>query len=232
LNAHSPVITFDGPSGSGKGTLSLRLAAYLHWHLLDSGAIYRIAALEVMNNEIDLSDTLCLKKLLLKLKINFKVHSNNTTQYFLHGKDVTETIRSTSCSKVASRIASIPAVREALLAIQQGFLRPPGLVADGRDMGTVVFPDAVLKFYIIANDDQRAMRRYNQLKSQGINVSLSRVRAELKARDERDTTRKISPLRLPEGAIVVDTTAQTIDASFEKIMTYVSKVINKGPLEE
>jgi len=225
------VITIDGPSGSGKGTLSQRLARHLNWHLLDSGAIYRIAALEVLNKKIDLNDSACLEAVILQLKIDYQERIDKSGQYFLNGKKVTDAIRSNKCSEEASCIAAIPAVRRALFAIQRGFLRNPGLVADGRDMGTVLFPEAILKFYITASYTQRAMRRYNQLKSKGINVSLSRIQAELKDRDERDAKRQISPLCLTKEAIEVDTTSQTIEASFEKLMVHVSCALKdiKGP---
>jgi len=232
LSSQPLVITFDGPSGSGKGTLSQCLARHLNWHLLDSGAIYRIVALEVLNKKIDLKNTQGLKDTILNLKLDHRMNDAKTVQYFLNDKDVTDVIRSDICSETASRIAAIPAVREALFAVQRGFLRKPGLIADGRDMGTVIFPEAILKFYITASYEQRVMRRYNQLKLKGINVSLSRVQTELKDRDERDVKRKISPLYQAKDAIEIDTTSQTIEDSFEYLMAHVlcALKIFKGPL--
>jgi CMP/dCMP kinase len=230
LHPKLPVITFDGPSGSGKGTLSQHLAYYLDWHLLDSGAVYRIAALEILNNDMDLNDALGLKRLLPTLEIDYRVNQDKSIQYFLHEKDITQTIRTPACGKMASRIAAIPVVRAALLSVQRQFLRPPGLVADGRDMGTVVFPNAILKFYITASSEERIKRRYNQLKSKGISVNLSQIRKELLARDARDSTRQISPLFLANDAVKVDTTSRTVEESFEQIKTQVSSIIS-GPLK-
>ena len=232
LSAKPLVITIDGPSASGKGTLSQRLARHLKWHLLDSGAIYRIAALEILNKKINLSDIQSLTTAISNLNLDYCISDSKTLQYFLNGEDVTNAIRSDVCSEKASSMAAIPIVRKALFAIQRGFLRPPGLIADGRDMGTVVFPEAILKFYITASYEQRVIRRYNQLKLKGINVSLSRVQIELKDRDERDAKRKISPLCQAKDAIEIDTTSQTIEESFEQLMAYVSSALQDWALNK
>ncbi len=207
------VITIDGPSGSGKGTISQLLAKKLGWHFLDSGALYRILALAALKQHIDLLDAEVLEQLALNLDLQF-----TNGKIILMGQDVTDEIRSEPCSVAASKVAALPKVRKALLKRQRDFRQAPGLVADGRDMGTVVFPDAKLKIFLTASQEQRALRRYRQLQEQGINVSLSDVSDDLSQRDKRDQERTIAPLKPAKDAIIIDTTKLSIDEVLNKVM--------------
>lgn len=225
LNKTVPVITVDGPSGTGKGTICLLLASHLHWHYLDSGAIYRGLALAAELNQVELSDTEALLHLARTLDLEFKVSNQNKVSVVLSGKDVTKSIRSEHCSKKASSISSIPEIRKALLQRQRDYAQWPGLVTDGRDMGTVVFPDAVLKLYLDADQDERARRRYLQLKEAGNNVSLAQVVDELVKRDERDTNRSHSPLKPAEKSVIINTTNINIDQLFDQILKIIKQHI-------
>jgi len=212
-----PVITVDGPSGSGKGTIGLRLAKHLHWHFLDSGAVYRALALSVLANHLDLADESRIEALAHKLDLHFD------NEVFLNGKPVTEQIRSEHCSQTASKIAIFPKVRAALLERQRNFQRTPGLVADGRDMGTVVFPKADLKFYLEASSEERAKRRYLQLKGTPHSVTLQHLLSEIRERDNRDKHRAVAPLKPAEDAVVIDTTGLGVERVFEQVMTVVKQ---------
>lgn len=203
----APVITFDGPSGTGKGTISQLIAKELNWHYLDSGAIYRVLALAAKQYHLDFTDELSLAELAFKLDVKFEV---NEKAVFLENNDVTQTIRTESCGNDASRISVYPEVRKALLERQRAFRQFPGLVTDGRDMGTVIFPDANLKFFLVASAEERAKRRYLQLKEKGISVSLGALYQELEERDQRDIQRDVSPLKPAIDAIHIDTTLSSI----------------------
>ena len=240
------VIAIDGPGGSGKGTLASCLAAKLGWHLLDSGALYRVVGLIALRRGIDFNDARSLAEAARKADIGFKaaagaMPSASPIRILVDGIDETAAIRSAEIEQPASRVAAVPAVREALYASQQAFRRPPGLVADGRDMGTVVFPDARLKIYLTASVDARAQRRFEQLKDREASGSLrapldsdregtagssataelAAIRASTEARDERDRTRPVSPLRPARDAVVIDSTEMSIDDVMAAVMALV-----------
>ena len=216
------VITIDGPSGSGKGTIAGLLAAHLQWHLLDSGAIYRVLALAADKNSVPLDDEKALEKLATDLDVQFIVDSENNQRIILEGADVTDTIRSETVGAHASQIAVLPVVRSGLLRRQQDFRQVPGLIADGRDMGTVVFADAPLKVFLTAGAEERARRRYLQLKDKGEAVTLTSLLEEIRERDERDTNRSIAPLKPAEDAIILDSTTMTIEQVLERILSEVA----------
>lgn len=205
------VIAVDGPSGSGKGTLAEALARRLGWHLLDSGALYRIVALAAAQIGLDFGDETALAALARRIEIEFRPGDEGVA-VLLDGGDVTLEIRAEPISVGASRVAALPQVRAALLDRQRAFRRPPGLVADGRDMGTVVFPDAPLKIFLEASAEERAERRHKQLIDKGLGGSLRALLASIKARDERDRERAVSPLIPAQDAVVIDSTALGIEA--------------------
>lgn len=199
------IITVDGPSGSGKGTISRVLADLLGWHLLDSGALYRLVALAVQNQGIADGNEAVLASLAAGMNASL-TYSEGVERAALDGEDVSDALRSERCGELASRIAAVPGVRQALLDRQRAFARPPGLVADGRDMGTVVFPAAQVKVFLTASPEERASRRHKQLKQKGIDVSLRTLSKGIGQRDERDVNRRLSPLRAANDARVIDST--------------------------
>jgi len=201
---HVPVITIDGPSGSGKGTISLLLAEELGWHHLDSGVLYRLLACAALKESVALDDPEALTMLAARLQANYRLPTRQHPQVLLDGEEVGETMRSEVCGNAASELAVLPAVRRALLEWQQHYRQPPGLVADGRDMGTVVFPDADLKLYLVARPEVRALRRYNQMKSNGIEADLAEMVEAVEVRDRRDSARQVSPLKPAVDALIVD----------------------------
>ena len=213
---HFPVITIDGPSGSGKGTISAMLAQRLGWRFLDSGALYRLVALACQNHAIELDNTEAVVTIAAHLDVQFDTRSS-TTRILLEGEDVTDAIRTETVGNAASKVAAIPSVREALLGRQRDFLGEPGLLADGRDMGTVVFPDAQLKIFLTASAEERAKRRYNQLKDKGLDVNLSGLLNEISERDKRDSERAVSPLVPAADAVLVDSTGSGIDEVFQQV---------------
>jgi cytidylate kinase len=206
----APVICVDGPSGAGKGTLSLRLAAALDWHLLDSGALYRVVGFACRQAGVSLDDSDAVAGVARALNVDFKPTDSGVTVW-LSGDDVTSAIRSEEGGADASLVAALEPVRAALLLRQQELARLPGLIADGRDMGTVVFPDAPLKIFLTASAEARAERRFHQLQGLGESVSLARLLTDIEQRDARDQSRSISPLVPAEDAIVIDSTALTAD---------------------
>ncbi|MBH97877.1 MAG: cytidylate kinase [Rhodospirillaceae bacterium] len=205
MNSEIPVVAIDGPVGSGKGTISRALARSLKWNLLDSGALYRLVALNLIKKNVSIHDSTAVTEIAAEMDISFS-EACEEEKTFLDGSDVTLDIRTPECANKASEIASMPALRSVLLTRQRKFLREPGLVADGRDMGSVIFPYASLKVFLTASVEERASRRYNQLKQKGINVSLPDLSRELVLRDERDVNRKIAPLRPAKDARICDST--------------------------
>lgn len=216
---YSPVIAIDGPSGSGKGTICGIIAQRLEWHLLDSGALYRLVALAAQRHSILLDNEEALVPLAAHLDVEFHADTNNDGLVIvLEGENVTDAIRSEECSQMASRVAVIPSVRDALLGRQRAFSQAPGLVADGRDMGSVVFPQATLKIFLTASQKIRAERRYKQLIKKGISVNFAAILDDISQRDNRDTQRNVSPLHAADDAIIVDTSEMSIDDVVERIM--------------
>jgi cytidylate kinase len=215
--AVAPVLAIDGPSGSGKGTVSQRLAAELGWPFLDSGAVYRALALAAREENISSGEVEKLVELAEKMEISFIPAENGVCSVVVNGTEVSEALRSEEVASLASQIAAEPKIRLALLEKQRQFQQPPGLVADGRDMGTTVFPDALLKIYLTASPEVRAERRYKQLKEKGFDVNLPRLLGEIRERDERDAGRKASPLKPADDACIVDTSDMTIDEVVEHI---------------
>ena len=218
-----PVITVDGPSGAGKGTISHMLADHLGWHFLDSGALYRVTGQACVIEGVSWEDQPAVTEVARNLDVRFTTAPDGEILVAYKGVDVSSDIRTEEGGRGASTVAAIPAVREALLQRQREFQQAPGLVADGRDMGTVVFRDAALKFFLVASADERAERRYKQLIAKGKNVSLPRLLADIRERDERDSNREVSPLVPAEDAIVIDSTAMPIREVFELVMQKVSE---------
>ncbi|MBL4659061.1 MAG: (d)CMP kinase [Alcanivoracaceae bacterium] len=222
-----PVITVDGPSGVGKGTTASLLSNHLGWNLLDSGAIYRALALKVLNTDAEISDIIKLIKLAGNLQLRFESVIGEPTLVYLDDQCVNRDLRSETCGNIASIIAVIPEVRAALLQRQKDFRKVPGLVADGRDMGTVVFKDAQIKFYLTATAEERAKRRYKQLKNKGVSANIRALEKEIGARDCRDSNRNVSPLVPANDAIIIDTSNLSIDEVFH----YCINIIDKAGLK-
>lgn len=219
-----PVIAIDGPGGSGKGTIAMLVAEHLDWHFLDSGALYRLVAVAAIDRGITSDQADLLGSLAENLDVNFGI-SNEGMVVLLDGNYITGRLRSESVSVFASRIAVIPAVRASLVQRQRAFRKPPGLVADGRDMGTVIFPDAILKIFLTASAEARAERRYKQLKEKGESVNLTRLFRDIKNRDERDSNRAISPLRPAPDAHVIDSTELSINEVLQKIQSLIEESV-------
>jgi CMP/dCMP kinase len=216
-----PVITIDGPSGSGKGTVSQLIAQRLGWHFLDSGALYRLTALAAQQHGLDLANEASLAILAGHLDVQFITNAQGAAaRILLEGVDVTDTIRTEQCGEAASKISVFPNVRAALLERQRAFRLAPGLVADGRDMGSIVFPDAFLKVFLTASAKERAQRRYKQLKAKGLNVNLATVLEELLVRDQRDKDRSVAPLKPTQDAIVLDTTGLSVKQVVDEILAH------------
>ncbi|AIA76283.1 cytidylate kinase [Halomonas campaniensis] len=205
----APVLTIDGPGGAGKGTISGLVAERLGWHLLDSGALYRLTAQAALKHDVALDDEVSLALVATQLDVAFPVFDGQP-RTLLEGEDVSRAIRTEQAGERASRVAALPQVREALLQRQRDFQQPPGLVADGRDMGTVVFPHAPLKIFLTASAQERARRRHLQLQEAGVDASLSSLLKEIQARDARDTQRSVAPLKPADDAITLDTTCLSI----------------------
>lgn len=222
MTERAPVLTVDGPGGSGKGTLCRRIQLALGWHLLDSGAIYRALAIAAEHRALGPEDVDALVDLAHGLDVCFEPGDGEPVVR-VDGEDMTLPLRSETIGNLASRLAAIPEVRTALLDRQRDFRQPPGLVADGRDMGTVVFPDATVKIFLTASAEERAQRRHKQLKEQGVSGNLSTLLREIAERDERDASRAVAPLVPAEDAEVIDTTGLAIDAVVRKVMALVER---------
>ncbi len=220
----APVIAVDGPSGTGKGTLCGYLAETWQWHLLDSGALYRIVAWAALQDQIALTAETTLAQLAGSLDVQFSpAKPGQDVQIHYAGNDITQAIRNEQCGNAASQVAALPGVRAALLQRQRDFRKPPGLIADGRDMGTVVFPDAELKIYLTASAETRASRRYKQLKLKDNGVNLRQLLADITERDARDMERDVSPLKPAEDALTVDTT----NCSIQQVVDQVSAIVRE-----
>lgn len=220
----SPVVTIDGPVGSGKGTIARRVARALGWHLLDSGALYRLVALAAEREGVALGDVDGLVELALRLDVRFGSDERGEEQIWLDGRDVTRAIRTEECGAGASAVAVLQPVRDALLELQRSFRRPPGLVADGRDMGTHVFTDAGLKVFLTASAGERAERRHKQLKEKGIDVSLAALSRDIEERDRRDSERSVAPLRPAEDARILDSTGVSIEDITAAVLDWASEL--------
>ncbi|ETI62456.1 (d)CMP kinase [Marinomonas profundimaris] len=218
-----PVITIDGPSGAGKGTVSQLIAEKLGWHILDSGALYRLLALAVSHHGMSSDDVETLKVLAEHLDIQFQQSDEGKVEIILEGETVTQAIRTEDVGNRASKLAAIPEVREGLLLRQRAFSQAPGLVADGRDMGTVVFPSAQIKIFLTASAEERAQRRLQQLQQKGETVNLAELVKTIKERDERDANRTIAPLVPAAGALVIDSTDLNIEQVVEMIFAETAK---------
>ncbi|MBB5014929.1 (d)CMP kinase [Rehaibacterium terrae] len=214
-----PVLTIDGPSGSGKGTISRAVAARLGWHYLDSGALYRAVGLAASWADVDFSDHPSLVRCAFDTDIAFREDGEREPRILVNGVDVTDELRTETAGAAASAIAAVPEVRAALRERQRGFRRPPGLVADGRDMGTVIFPDAPYKVFLTASAEERAARRYKQLKDKGVSVNLDSLLREILARDARDAQRTVAPLRPAEDAVLIDTTGIPVEEVVERVLS-------------
>ncbi|MBB1386335.1 MULTISPECIES: (d)CMP kinase [Pseudoalteromonas] len=226
-----PVITVDGPSGSGKGTVCRLLAEKLGWDVLDSGAIYRVLSLAALHHQIALDNEEALVPLAANLDVQFLVDSQtNAGKVILEGEDVTTTIRNEEVGSAASKVAALPRVREALLRRQRAFRSENGLIADGRDMGTVVFQDAPLKIYLTASAQERARRRFVELNTRGLDVTLSGLLQDIQDRDERDMNRAVAPLVPAEDAIELDTSELNAQQVFDKVITLLDIAISEGKL--
>ncbi len=222
----APVLALDGPSGSGKGTIARRVAGSLGWHLLDSGALYRLVGLAADRRSIDFADEAAIAALAAALDVEFGADEAGNERIRLDGTDVTADVRTEDTGRLASKVAALPAVRTALLDLQKSFRQSPGLVADGRDMGTQVFPDAAVKVFLTATPDERARRRYKQLKDKGIGVSLSALSRDIADRDRRDSERAVAPLRPADDAYVLDSSNKTIEEVTQEVLDRVAALVS------
>ncbi|MCG6199807.1 (d)CMP kinase [Psychromonas antarctica] len=222
---HINLITIDGPSGSGKGTVCHILAKKLNWNLLDSGALYRILAYAALQQKVSLDNAAELAELALNLEVSFQSNGSGVDT-LLSGENVGDQLRTETIGKIASQIASLQVVRDALLVRQQNFSQEPGLIADGRDMGTVVFPDAPVKIFLDASAEERALRRFNQLQDKGFNVNIAQILSEIKERDYRDRNRAVAPLRPAADALVIDSTLLTIDEVVNQVLELTKLKLN------
>ncbi len=221
-----PVIAIDGPSGSGKGTIARQVALALGWHLLDSGALYRLVAVAAADSGHSNASESELAQIAAGLEVKFGTDEDGKEQIWLAGREVSGRVRTEECGLRASRIAALPEVRTALLELQRGFRKAPGLVADGRDMGSIVFPDSGLKVFLTASAQERAKRRHKQLNDKGIDVSLPALSRDIEDRDRRDSERSVAPLRAAEDARLLDSSNQSIDEVTQTVLAWAHELIN------
>ena len=227
MNEQIPVITIDGPSGAGKGTVARIVAEKLGWQLLDSGAIYRVLAVAIQYHQISVEEEEPLIPMASHLDVQFEINANGEGQVILEGEDVTTSIRTEEIGALASKVAAFPRVREALLRRQRAFKVLPGLVADGRDMGSVVFADAPVKVFLTASAEERAKRRYNQLNEKGFDVNIGRLLDDIRQRDERDQNREVAPLVAAEGSLIIDSTDLSIEEVVDKILIFSNEALEQ-----
>ena len=213
-----PVVTIDGPSGSGKGSISKRVSEKLGWHYLDSGSLYRALGIAAIEQGVDIASEDALAELIDEIELEFKKAEQGNWAIFLNGQQVQDQLQTEAVGDVASKIAVFPKVRSGLLAKQQTFQKAPGLVADGRDMGSIVFPNAPYKIYLTASADERGKRRYKQLIRKGISANLTDVIQDIEQRDERDKNRLLSPLVVPDGAVYIDSSSSSIDEVVAQVL--------------
>ncbi len=225
MSEHVPVITIDGPSGTGKGTITQLLAQRLGWHLLDSGALYRVVAVGIEKNNILINEINKICDFASAMEVTFGTQFEGSIT--LNGEEISHLARLEETAEKASKVAAIGELRAVLLQRQRDFCRLPGLVADGRDMGTVVFPSADLKIYLTASAQERAQRRYKQLINKGVGVNLRDLLQDIASRDERDANRQVSPLRPADDAVVIDTTSLTIEQVLEKVLLEVEDTVTQ-----
>jgi len=219
-----PVIAIDGPVGSGKGTIARRVAKALGYHLLDSGALYRLTALSAAKQGVDLSDVAAVARVASELNVRFDSHQDGSERIWLDDEEITLEVRRETTGEMASVVAVIPAVRDALLERQRAFQQAPGLVADGRDMGSLVFRSAAVKVFLTASAEERAVRRHKQLKDKGIDVSLAALSRDIEDRDRRDSERSVAPLRPAEDARILDSSGQSIEAVTQTVLDWVTNL--------
>jgi cytidylate kinase len=232
VSRDAAVVTIDGPSGSGKGTVSRLLARRLGWQLLDSGALYRLVALAAAERGVPLDEEGRLAELARNLDVYFASDEASGERILLEGRDVGAKIRTESCGDRASQVAKLPDVRDALVELQRSFCRPPGLVADGRDMGTRIFPDATLKVFLTASPEERARRRHKQLIEKGIDVNLAALSADIAERDRRDAERTVAPLEPARDARVLDSTDLGIPEVVDQILRWLERLIPLPPVNQ
>ena len=227
MSEQVPVIAIDGPSGAGKGTAARLVAERLGWHLLDSGAIYRVLAVGSQYHHLGVEEEEPLIPIAAHLDVQFTISSSGEGKVILEGENVTDIIRQEEIGELASKVAAFPRVREALLRRQRAFKNAPGLVADGRDMGTVVFTSAPVKVFLTASAEERAQRRFNQLKKKGFDVKIGRLLDDIRQRDERDQNRKVAPLVPAEGALMLDSTELSINEVVDKILSFTNEKLTQ-----
>jgi len=224
VSNEAPVVTIDGPVGSGKGTIARQVAEALGYHLLDSGALYRLTALSAAKQSVDLGDVDAVARVASELNVRFDSNEDGSERIWLDDEEITLEVRRETTGEMASVVAVIPAVRKALLERQRAFQQAPGLVADGRDMGSLVFPSASVKIFLTASAEERAMRRHKQLKDKGIGVSLAALSRDIEDRDRRDSERSVAPLRPAEDARILDSSGQSIEAVTQTVLDWVTNL--------